>query len=115
MNRTVFIKRLKSRLNGQLSESEINDAFKYYEDLFDEAGEAGEADLLKDLGSPELVADSILKQSDNPSNPKKVKGSFLRGFKELRNKEGDSSQKTLAWIILKPYLHSVGRNLQTRC
>ena len=46
MNRTVFIKRLKSRLNGQLSESEINDALKYYEDLFDEAGEAGEADLL---------------------------------------------------------------------
>ena len=48
-----------SRLLADLPEEERKQALHYYEDYFVDAGEDHEQDVLKELGSPEDIADQI--------------------------------------------------------
>ena len=48
-----------SRLLADLPEEERKQALHYYEDYFADAGEDNEQDVLKELGSPEAIADQI--------------------------------------------------------
>lgn len=48
-----------SRLLADLPEEERKQALHYYEDYFADAGEDNEQDVLKELGSPEEIADQI--------------------------------------------------------
>ena len=59
MNRLEFMDALESRLS-QLSSEERDDALRYYEELFDEAGPIEEQKIIDDLGSPEDIARQIL-------------------------------------------------------
>lgn len=55
MNRKEFMTRLEQLLID-ISEEERSDALQYYEDYFDDAGAENEAEVIKELESPEKVA-----------------------------------------------------------
>lgn len=58
MNRKEFMSELE-RLLADMPEEERQAAVQYYADYFADAGEANEADVIRELGSPEKVAESI--------------------------------------------------------
>ena len=58
MNRMEFMTELE-RLLADMPEEERQAAVQYYADYFADAGEANEADVIRELGSPEKVAESI--------------------------------------------------------
>ena len=58
MNRVEFIQELE-RLLMDIPENDRMDAIAYYQDYFDEAGADNEAQVIRELGSPEKVADTI--------------------------------------------------------
>lgn len=58
MNRKEFMNRLEQLLQG-IPEEDRKDALRYYEDYFEDAGPEWEQDVIRKLGSPEDVAQSI--------------------------------------------------------
>lgn len=58
MNRVEFMTELE-RLLSAMPEEERQAAVRYYADYFADAGEANEAEVIRELGSPEKVAESI--------------------------------------------------------
>lgn len=58
MNRMEFMAELE-RLLADMPEEERQAAVQYYADYFADAGEANEADVIRELGSPEKAAESI--------------------------------------------------------
>ena len=58
MNRIEFLAELE-RLLADMPEEERRAAVQYYADYFADAGEEKEADVLRELGSPRKVAESI--------------------------------------------------------
>lgn len=58
MNRMEFMAELE-RLLADMPEEERQAAVRYYADYFADAGEANEAEVIRELGSPEKVAESI--------------------------------------------------------
>jgi len=58
MNRVEFMQQLE-RLLSDIAESDRLDAIAYYNDYFDEAGAENEAQVIRELGSPEKVATTI--------------------------------------------------------
>lgn len=59
MNRQEFMKQLEYLLRD-IPVSEREDALAYYNDYFDEAGVENEYHVIQELGSPEVVAQTIL-------------------------------------------------------
>lgn len=66
MNRTEFMSVLEKRLMP-LDTEDREDALRYYDELFDEAGPIDEQKILDDLGDPDMIARQIL--SDNGISP----------------------------------------------
>ncbi len=58
MSRKEFMERLEKLLRD-ISDSEREEALQYYNDYFDDAGAENEAEVLKELVSPEQVAQKI--------------------------------------------------------
>ena len=58
MNRIEFLSELEQRLSG-IPEDERQSAIQYYADYLADAGEENEAETIRELGSPEKVAESI--------------------------------------------------------
>ena len=58
MNRVEFMAELE-RLLSAMPEEERQAAVRYYADYFADTGEANEAEVIRELGSPEKVAESI--------------------------------------------------------
>ena len=55
MNRIEFMDQLKDLLR-EISAEEREEALQYYEDYFADAGEEHEAEVIRELGSPQKVA-----------------------------------------------------------
>lgn len=64
MNKIEFLTRLKNSLekNG-LSKEDTDDALNYYEEIFMDAGFGKDAETAESLGSPEMVAEGILREN----------------------------------------------------
>ena len=58
MDRAEFLNRLEAQLLD-VPQAEQEEALQYYEDYLNDAGDAGDFDILQELGTPEEVADSI--------------------------------------------------------
>ena len=58
MDRAEFLNRLEAQLLD-VPQAEREEALQYYEDYLNDAGDAGDFDILQELGTPEKVADSI--------------------------------------------------------
>lgn len=61
MNREIFLKRLEELLQGLPTEEREN-ALIYYTDYFDDAGVDDEARIIEELGSPEKIANMLLRE-----------------------------------------------------
>lgn len=59
MNRAEFLRKLEQLLMNIPAE-ERRDALQYYEDYFEDAGPEREQEIMKELVSPEFVADTII-------------------------------------------------------
>ncbi len=62
MNREQFLRELQQHLGGYLDRDQVDSNVAYYDNYFAEQESAGrsEADVLEELGSPRLIAISIL-------------------------------------------------------
>ncbi|MGN0424101.1 MAG: DUF1700 domain-containing protein [Acetatifactor sp.] len=60
MNREHFLERL-SELLAKVPEAERGEMLQYYRDYFEDAGAENEAEVLRTLGSPEAVAQGLLR------------------------------------------------------
>ena len=58
MNREEFMAKLKALL-GDIPADEREEALQYYEDYFDDAGADNEAEVIRELESPQRVAAMI--------------------------------------------------------
>ena len=67
MNRVEFMQQLE-RLLMDIPEHDRLDAIAYYNDYFDEAGAENEAQVIRELGSPEKVATIIKMDLNSPGN-----------------------------------------------
>ena len=90
MNRQEFMNRLEYLLRG-IPASEREDALAYYNDYFDEAGAENEAQVILELGSPELVAEKILAD---------VQQDFHRNSTDDEKKKLSKKNKILTLVIL---------------
>lgn len=62
MTKNEFLKELREALEGQVPANEIEDSVLYYRDYFSRQEAAGrtEQEILEELGSPRLIAKSII-------------------------------------------------------
>lgn len=67
MNRVEFMQQLE-RLLMDIPENDRLDAIAYYHDYFDEAGAENEAQVIRELGSPEKVAATIKTDLNSSGN-----------------------------------------------
>ncbi|MCR5201505.1 MAG: hypothetical protein K6D02_00235 [Lachnospiraceae bacterium] len=59
MTRYEFLNELRQALSGNISDSEIEDNIRYYEDYFNNSGKSDE-EVINELGDPRLIARSII-------------------------------------------------------
>lgn len=80
MNKNEFLARLRAALVS-LPFEEGQSAVKYYEEYFADAGEDREEEILKELGSPEMLASTILGgYSSAPVRTSDVRGAAGSGY-----------------------------------
>lgn len=84
MDRAQFMQQLE-RLLSDISEAERQEALDYYESYFDDAGEAQEAEVIQELGSPGKVA-AIIKADLKESNDRYAEYTEL-GYEDSRTRE----------------------------
>lgn len=85
MNKQDFMKELNDKLH-KLPEEEKNNALKYYEEYFEEAGDDKELNILEELGSPSNIASQII-------------ADFAIKETELDEKKSKSRISTV-WIVI---------------
>ena len=97
MDRYEFMWKLKSLLN-ELPMQEREEALKYYEDYFEDAGKENEADVIASLGSPEKVAENIKRDAgqndylDGYEEPKVERGNEIVEYAPGYHEEGTTAQ-----------------------
>lgn len=86
MTRTEFMQELERLLFG-ISEEERKEAIEFYENYFEEAGKDKEDEVIKELGSPEEVAESIKKSLEYGSTDTGyfAEDGYHEGYKEKAN------------------------------
>lgn len=107
MDKYDFIKRLDNALEP-LSESERESAISYYKELFEDAGYENESDLIEKLGTPESIAESIIRESgmicqnEEHSKYENTEKEFFdeSDFTKKTVSEEKSSNKTSIWLII---------------
>lgn len=83
MNKNEFLARLRSALVS-LPFEEGQSAVKYYEEYFADAGEDREDEIVKELGSPEMLAATILGGfSSPPARTSDVRGTAGVGYADV--------------------------------
>lgn len=80
MNREKYLKELSKYLE-RLPKKDYEDAMNYFEEYFDEVGEEGEIELIRELGSPKEAGDEIIsrlfdKRKENDGFKSKAKKFF---------------------------------------
>lgn len=80
MNREEYMNCLQNKLR-RLPKEDYDKAIAYFEEYFEEAGPERELQAIEDLGTPEMAADSIIREFavENAQKPEKnVKRSFSK-------------------------------------
>lgn len=104
MNKEQFLKRLRELLTG-IPETEAEEAMDYYRDYFADAGEENESRVIEELGSPEKVAENILRDlgySDTVRNEKAAETYTYRQEEygtDIGGRKREKKHLGAAWII----------------
>lgn len=92
MNREEFMRRL-GQLLSDISEEERQDALDFYRSYFEDAGEGNEASILRELGSPEKVAEDIKRNLGAVEVVKTKEDTGAGSRKEQRSEEADGAEQ----------------------
>jgi uncharacterized membrane protein len=93
MTKAMFMIELESLL-GDISSEERDNALRYYEDYFADAGVEKESDIIAELGSPKRVAEIILLELNNGMRMNELDGIYTEnGYKNT--KYGDDKYEVL--------------------
>ena len=101
MSRKEFMERLEELLRD-IPDNEREEALQYYNDYFDDAGMENEAEVIRDLGSPELVAQKLkagLGELASAGTPEPGQGERKEAEKEKTEKEKTKKEAGF-WKIL---------------
>jgi uncharacterized membrane protein len=98
MNRKEFMEELE-RLLGDLAEEERQSALEYYNDYFEDAGVEYEQEVIKELGSPEHVANTIKAELGMISADVKYEQSQTKK-EETAKKVKDSVNRNTGMIVV---------------
>lgn len=102
MSREEFMKQLETLLSD-VPEEEKREALEYYRGYFEDAGEENEERILKELESPEKVAQTIkadlgMEKDDSESNSNKAE--FATQKEAGKQENNDKSGRILLIVIL---------------
>lgn len=66
MNRSEFLNELRIALQGEISQANVNENLRYYENYIIEESRKGrsEEDIIVELGNPRLIAKTIIETTD---------------------------------------------------
>lgn len=101
MSRKEFMERLEVLLRD-IPDNEREEALQYYNDYFDDAGMENEAEVIRDLGSPEMVAQKLkagLGELASAGTPEPGQGDRKEEEKEKTKKEA-GFWKILSIVLL---------------
>lgn len=108
MNKDEFLRQLEQLLSG-ISEEERADAMAFYRSYFEDAGEANEASILRELESPQKVAESILKNIGAEGSGSRTfgdwaaehagKGDYTKERANQENKKNNTAVIVLSVIV----------------
>lgn len=101
MSRKEFMERLEELLKD-IPDNEREEALQYYNDYFDDAGIENEAEVIRDLGSPEQVAQKLkagLGELASVGTPEPGQGERKEAEKEKTKKEA-GFWKILSIVLL---------------
>lgn len=114
MTRTEFIETLRNQLVGEVSEEEIENTIRYYQEYISEAMRQGktEAQVLEELGSPNLIARTVIdmakenggKSQNPPFSGRKEGGEPGTQNPYSRHAWSDKGNKAAAILILAALL-----------
>lgn len=101
MNKSEFLHRLEEQLAG-LPPEEKRAAMEYYTEYLQEAGEAGEADVLQELGDPAEVAAAILgaRASQTEAEAEKNAVCPAEDAHAADAKAADQPKSSLHWLLV---------------
>lgn len=89
MTKQEFLNQLEECLSGQIPGSDLADTLSYYREYFQEEVAAGktEEEILTSLGSPRLIAHSIIDASEEAGNDEK--SGYYDADEEVYRTEGE--------------------------
>lgn len=108
MNKEQFISELGECLRGEVSEAEYAESISYYRDFFREQESLGylEEEICASLGSPRLIARSIIDAHGNEEETARY-GGYGTGSYENDGDTGREVQDTRNGVNWKGVLHTV--------
>lgn len=92
MDKYEFIGRLDRALDC-LSPDEKNAAVGYYKELFEDAGSGKDQELIKNLGTPEAVAENIIRESGMLGKAEKAPEAAAEGSQASQSEPQPSGEK----------------------
>lgn len=101
MNKYEFIKNLRKALTGKIDGTELEDTIRYYEDYIDGEIKKGkpEAQILKELGDPRLIAKNIASVKGNASAGSYYEEETGQGIWQEEESDGSAGRRVPGWLI----------------
>lgn len=99
MNKEEFLRKLEQLLSD-VSEEERKDAIAFYRSYFEDAGEGNEASILRELESPEKVAEAIKSNLNDAEQTAKTRENSVQGVREVKREDKMKTENKILWIIL---------------
>lgn len=111
MTRNEFLERLRKGLSS-LPQAEQEEALRYYEEYFDDAGPENEAKVMEELGSPEdlarnIIANSTFSLAQPAAQQQRSAGGEKGGFRQMGTPSGGKSaggnasgDRALLWVLV---------------
>ncbi|MCI5945195.1 MAG: DUF1700 domain-containing protein [Eubacterium sp.] len=100
MNKEQFFRELEECLQGEVSNNELAESMAYYRDYFrsQEASGHSEAEVIASLGSPRLIARSIIEARGRAGAAESSRGYYDSGETSPANQQADGGNDLLKKI-----------------
>lgn len=113
MRKTEFLKELKETLEGEVSASIIQNNLSYYDQYISHEAAKGrsEEEVIEEIGSPRLIAKTIIDSNENTKEPYQS-GSYSSGGTSDNNSKAsyDRNYGSGDYSGLPPYFHYIDLN-----
>lgn len=102
MNRSEFMKKLEELL-ANIPKEEREEAMQYYNDYFEDAGPEHEGDVIRELGSPEKIAETLGAVSTSETSSRKETYKSSEGYVSMDVIDGSKNTSSFKnWFSGNP-------------